>query len=157
MGKVIFPIVEKAYLGFSSRRYEGALRLSAQQGFVRNAPGWTAAGFDWGPLSGAQPTSMPQFNTVQSYLRSSWLTPLLLELVTLIARPLRPVETIFAVDGTGWSTRWYDRWQDNKEAPDSEKRQWVKLHLVVGVKTNIIVRAAVRRAITMTVLISGGW
>lgn len=35
------------------------------------------------------------------------------------------------------------RWQDGKEAPESERQQWVKLHLVVGVKTNMIARAAV--------------
>ena len=47
------------------------------------------------------------------------------------------------MDGTGWSTRWYKRWLDNKEAPDTEKQQWLKLHLVVGVESNIIARAAV--------------
>ena len=143
LGKVVFATVEKAYSGLSSRRHEGALRLSAQHGFVRNAPGWTSAGFDWEPLSGSQPIFIPQFNTVESYLRSSWLTPLLLELLTLVARPLRGIEDVFAVDGTGWSTRWYKRWLDNKEAPDTEKQQWLKLHLVVGVESNIIARAAV--------------
>ena len=77
LGKVVFATVEKAYSGLSSRRHEGALRLSAQHGFVRNAPGWTSAGFDWEPLSGSQPIFIPQFNTVESYLRSSWLTPLI--------------------------------------------------------------------------------
>ena len=76
-------------------------------------------------------------------MRCKWLTPLLLELVTLIASPLWEVEHVFAVDGTGWSTRWYDRWQDGKEAPESERQQWVKLHLVVGVKSNVIARAAI--------------
>ncbi len=143
LGKVVFATVEKAYSGLSSRRHEGALMLSAQHGFVRNAPVWTPAGFDWEPLSGSQPTSIPHFNTVESFLRSSWLTPLLLELLTLIARPLREIEDVFAVDGTGWSTRWYDRWLDNKEAPDTAKQQWLKLHLAVGVRSNKIARAAV--------------
>lgn len=143
LGKVFFVCVEKVYSGLSSRRHEGALRMSAQQGFVRNAPLWTPDGFDFGPVAGSTPTFIPQFNTVERYLRCKWLTPLLLESVTLTARPLREVEHVFAVDGTGWSTRWYDRWLDGKEAPESERQQWVKLHLVVGVKSNIIARAAI--------------
>ena len=143
LGKVLFACVEKVYSGLSSRRHEGVLRLSAQQGFFRNAPLWTPGGFDFGPVAGSNPTSIPQFNTVERYLRCKWLTPLLLEFVTLTARPLRGVENVFAVDGTGWSTRWYDRWLDGKEAPESERQQWVKLHLVVGVKSNIIARAAI--------------
>ena len=143
LGKVVFATVEKVYSGLSSRRHEGDLKLSAQQGFVRNAPLWTPSGFDFGPVAGSSPTFIPQFNTVESYLRCSWLTALLLELVTLIARPLREVEHVFAIDGTGWGTRWYDRWFDAKEAPESERQQLVKLHLVVGVKSNIIARAAI--------------
>lgn len=143
LGKVVFTTVEKVYSGLSSRRHEGVLRLSAQQGFVRNAPLWTPSGFDFGPVAGPTPTFIPQFNTVERYLRCKWLTPLLLELVTLTARPLREVEHVFAIDGTGWSTRWYDRWLDGKETPESDRQQWVKLHLVVGVKTNVIARAAI--------------
>ena len=45
--------------------------------------------------------------------------------------------------GTGWSTRWYDRWIDHRLASESDRQQWVKLHLVVGVKTNMIARAAI--------------
>lgn len=115
LGMVVFSTVEKVYSGLSSRRHEGALVQSAQHGFVRNAPLWTPDGFDFSPLAGTAPTSIPQFNTVERYFRCQWLTPLLLELVTLTARPLRDVEHIFAIDGTGWSTRWYGRWQDGKE------------------------------------------
>ena len=143
LGKIVFAVVEKVYSGLSSRRHEGALRLAAQEGFVRNAPLWTLDGFDFAPLAGSTPTFIPQFNTVDRYLRCQWLTPLLLELVTLTARPLREVEHVFAVDGTGWSTRWYGRWLDGKETPESERHQWVKLHIVTGVKSNIIARAAV--------------
>ena len=143
LGKVVFAVVEKVCSGLSSRRHEGVLRLAAQQGFVRNAPVWTPDGFDFAPLAGSTPTFIPQFNTVDRYLRCQWLTPLLLELVTLTARPLREIEHVFAVDGTGWSTRWYGRWLDGKETPESERHQWVKLHIVTAINSNIIARAAV--------------
>ena len=143
LGKVIFSTVEKVYSGLSSRRHEGMLRLSAQHGFVRNAPLWTPDGFDYAPLAGSAPTFIPQFNTVERYLRCQWLTPLLLELVTLVARPLREIEHVFAIDGTGWSTRWYDRWQDVKDGPESEKQQWIKMHILSGVKTHMVARAAI--------------
>ena len=143
LGKVCFACVEKVYSGLSCRRHEGVLRQSAQHGFVRNAPIWTPDGYDFAPLASSSPIFIPQFNTVERYFRCQWLTPLLLGLVTLVARPLREVERVFAIDGTGWNTRWYDRWQDGKEASESERQQWVKMHLVVGVKTNIIARAAI--------------
>ena len=53
------------------------------------------------------------------------------------------MEQNFAVDGTGWSTRWYDRWLDHRLSEESDRQQWVKLHLVVGCKTNVVARAAV--------------
>ena len=89
-------------------------------------------GFDFDPLAGPVPTFIPQFNTVERYLRCQWLTPLLLELVTLIARPLGEIEHVFAIDGTGWSTRWYDRWQDVKDGPESERQQYVKMHILAA-------------------------
>ena len=135
LGHVVFAVVMKAYSGLSSRRLESLLGESVDFGYLRNVA--SGNGVDGGFVR------IPQFNTVCNFLRSEWLTPLLLELVTATALPLKGVEHVFSVDGTGWSTRWYDRWLDHRLATESDRQQWVKLHLVVGVKSNTIARAAI--------------
>ena len=97
------------------------------------------------------------------YLKADWLTPILLELVSVVAGPLREVDTIFAIDGTGLSTRNYERWLDFRlsnrplggSGPDVDaddeppvkvermRHDWVKLHAIAGVSTHVIVRAAI--------------
>ena len=135
LGHVVFAVVMKAYSGLSSRRLESPLGESVDFGYLRNVA--SGNGVDGGFVR------IPQFNTVCNFLRSEWLTPLLLELVTATALPLKGVEHVFAVDGTGCSTRWYDRWLDHRLAKESDRQEWVKWHLVVGVKTNMIARAAI--------------
>ena len=135
LGHVVFAVVLKVYSGLSSRRLESPLGESVDFGYLRNVA--SGNGVDGGFVR------IPQFNTVCNFLRSEWLTPLLLELVTATALPLKGVEHVFAVDGTGCSTRWYDRWLDHRLAKESDRQEWVKWHLVVGVKTNMIARAAI--------------
>ena len=142
LGHAVFSVILKVYSGMASRRLESLLREVAEWGYLRNVPPCRAVdGADPIPASGT--VRIPQFNTVSHFLRADWLTPLLLELVTITARPLRGVEHEFAVDGTGWSTRWYDRWLDKRLAAESDRQQWVKLHLVVGTETNVVARAAI--------------
>ena len=145
LGHVVFATVLKAYSGLSTRRNESLLAESVEHGYLRNVRlfSFGGDGVDAVPVSASETVRIPQFNTVAHFLRSDWLTPLLLELVTVTACPLRGLEHEFAVDGTGWSTRWYDRWLDYRLAAESDRQQWVKLHLVVGVKSNVIARAAI--------------
>ena len=125
LGKVVFSVVHMAYSGLSSRRHESLLKGTVVEGHFRNAPRFNAEGsVDVGNVTVSDPVRIPQFNTVCSYLRYEWLTPLLLELVTMTALPLRHLERTFAVDGTGWSTRWYERWLDQRLAEESDRQQW---------------------------------
>jgi transposase len=82
--------------------------------------------------------SDPHFNSVLHYLRDPKMTPALRSLVELSAVPLKGVETDFAVDSTGFSTCRYVRWYDHKWGRESTKREWVKLHAMTGVRTNIV-------------------
>jgi transposase len=66
------------------------------------------------------------------------LTPYLYELIALSAAPLRAVEEDFAVDSSGFSTGQFMRWLDVKYGEKEDRRQWLKLHLTCGVKTNIV-------------------
>jgi DDE family transposase len=81
---------------------------------------------------------LPHYNSVFNYLESEALTPYLNELITLSAAPLKSIESDFAVDSSGFSTGQFMRWLDVKYGTKEDRRQWLKLHLMVGVKTNIV-------------------
>jgi len=57
---------------------------------------------------------MPSYNSVFRYLEAEALTPYLYELITLSARPLKSIESDFAVDSSGFSTGQFMRWFDVK-------------------------------------------
>ena len=136
LGIMVFCMVHKAYFGFSARRLESHLNIAAQLGYLRSP-------LPHGGDGRSSTCHIPRFNTILEYLRASWMTPILLELVTLSAAPVRGIETGFAVDGTGWSVRLYERWLDHRLESESTRHGWVKLHIVSGVSTNVVARAVV--------------
>ena len=156
LGHAVFATVWKTYLGFAGRRLRSPLEEVVQQGYLRDIPARVVH------LGGAA-NSYPKPSTVGDYMKADWLTPLLLELVSVVAGPLREVDTVFAIDGTGLSTRNYERWLDvrpgnrppdgdgpgvdteDEDRVNAERRRngWVKLHAVAGVETHVIVRAAI--------------
>ena len=144
LGHVVYAVVLKGYHRCPTRPIESYLREAVELGYLRNAPMDPSMEVNGsGDAGNLEPVRIPSYNGVGYFERSQWLTPLLLELVTLTARPLRGVEREFAIDGTGWSTRWYDRWLDHRLSEESDRQQWVKLHLVVGCNTNVVARAAI--------------
>jgi transposase len=66
------------------------------------------------------------------------LTPLLRELILQSSLPLKSVETDLAVDSSGFTTSRFVRWFDVKYGKEQAEREWVKCHLMCGVKTNIV-------------------
>jgi hypothetical protein len=42
------------------------------------------------------------------------------------------------VDSSGFSTGQFMRWLDVKYGEKEDRRQWLKLHLMIGVKTNVV-------------------
>jgi hypothetical protein len=62
----------------------------------------------------------------------------LYELIATSALPLKSVELDFAVDSSGFSTGQFTRWLDVKYGKEEDRRQWIKVHLMCGVKTNIV-------------------
>jgi transposase len=75
---------------------------------------------------------------VTAFHENAELTPILKLLITESARPLRAVETEFAVDSTGFSSSRFERWFDHKYGVTRQRCVWVKAHLACGVKTNVI-------------------
>jgi transposase len=117
LSDIIFSSIFKVYSTVSGRRFSTDLREAKQRGYL---------------------SRLPHYNSVFRYLESEALTPYLYELITLSAAPLKSVETDFAVDSSGFSTGQFMRWFDVKYGEKEDRRMWLKLHLMCGVKTNIV-------------------
>ena len=60
------------------------------------------------------------------------------EVIALSAAQLKSIESDFAVDSSGFSTGQFVRWLDVKNSTKEDRRHWLKLHLMVGTKTNVV-------------------
>lgn len=66
------------------------------------------------------------------------LTPYLKQLIIESSLPLKGVELDFAVDSSGFATGQFSRWFDAKYGQEKQQHDWLKVHLMCGVKTNIV-------------------
>lgn len=117
LADIIFASTFKIYSTVSGRRFQSDLQEAKRRGFL---------------------SKMPSYNSVFRYLESEALTPYLYELIVASAMPLKSVETDFAVDSSGFSTGQFMRWLDVKYGKEEDRRMWIKVHLMCGVKTNIV-------------------
>jgi transposase len=127
----LFITVYKVYEGLSSRRFMSDVAEAKRRGYL---------------------STIPNFCLMSRCLESEDLTPILKQLIVESSLPLKSVEYDFAVDSSGFSTGVYQRWFDAKwkngspygtnygKDRNGEVRQqdWVKVHLMCGVKTNIV-------------------
>jgi transposase len=117
LSDAIFSAAYKVYSTVSSRRFMTDLREAQAKGFI---------------------SKTPHFNSISNYLEKPELTPILREMITQSSLPLRSVETDFAVDSSGFTTCRFVRWFDVKYGQEKVKQDWVKCHIMCGVKTNIV-------------------
>ena len=114
---MIFSATFKVYSTVSARRFMCDLRAAQEKGFIAKAP---------------------HYNSIFNYLENPELTPVLKTLITQSSLPLQSVETDFAADSSGFMTSRFTRWFDHKYGVEKAKADWVKCHLMCGVKTNIV-------------------
>jgi hypothetical protein len=113
----IFAMAYKVYCGLSSRRFSTDLNEAHEKGFLSK------------PIPGVK---------VTAFFENPYFTPILKELIGHSARPLRVVETDFAIDSSGFGTSRYERWYDQKYGVTRNRCVWVKAHIACGVKTNVV-------------------
>jgi transposase len=65
-------------------------------------------------------------------------------LITESALPLKVVEVDFAADSSGFTTSRFIRWVDHKYGVVRQQHEWVKVHLMVGVKANVVTAVEIR-------------
>ncbi|MCW6159683.1 MAG: transposase [Candidatus Micrarchaeales archaeon] len=112
----LFCAIQKVYSQLSSRR---------AYSLYKNAEGKT------------QISRAPNYNVINYLLNDPEITPLLKKLLEITAMPLKSVETQFAIDSTGFRTTKFGEYCHNKY-PNTKSHHWLKAHLCVGTKTNIV-------------------
>jgi len=117
LADVVFGLVFKSYTTMSGRRFMSDIREAAVKELVSKSA---------------------SFASHARYLENPELTPLLKALIEQSASPLKAAETDFAVDSSGFSTSTYARWFDHKWGKERSHQNWVKTHLMCGVKTHVV-------------------
>ena len=113
----VFAVCFKVYSTFSGRRFMSDLRRAQELGYIDRTP---------------------HFNSIFNALDNAELTPVLHAMIRETSLPLKTVEQDFAGDSSGFCTSRFVRWFDVKYNAFRQQHEWVKCHLMCGVKTNIV-------------------
>ena len=116
-----FCSIQKVYSQLSSRRAQSLYRNARDREQIGKAP---------------------SYNTVNIFLNREDITPMLHRMLTLSALPLKSVESSFSPDSSGFSTTKFGEYCRQKHR-DRKYHKWVKAHILVGSKTNIIASAVI--------------
>lgn len=115
--ETLFCAIQKVYSQLSSRRAHSLYKRAEVDEKIGHAP---------------------HFNAISKLLNREESTSILHKLITISAQPLKAVETDFAVDSSGFRTTTFGEYAEKKYALHRSHR-WVKAHICIGVKTNVIV------------------
>ena len=133
---ILFACVLKVARKLSARELTSELELSYELGLISSVPRWP---------------------TVLKYLRDPDMHEFFRAFVTISSLPCRQLETTFCADASGLTTKSYRSWHGQKYGGDSEEaevntrggmRDWVKAHILIGTRTQVIVAADVTDADT---------
>ena len=116
---MIFACTYKVYSTFSGRRFNTDLSEAKEKRFI---------------------SSIPSHVSLSRYFANEMLTPYLKMMIEESSLPLAEIEKRFAIDASGLSTTVGFTWLHAKftEPRLIDKKDWLKIHICTGVKTNII-------------------
>jgi transposase len=120
----IYCAIEKVYSQLSSRRACSLYSKAKERGDI---------------------VKSPRYNVINILLNREDITPILHELLAVSAMPLRSIETTFAADSSGFSTSQFGQYAIEKYGGEIKKHRWVKAHILVGTKTNVIASARITK------------
>lgn len=123
VSEALFSATYKVYSGVSARRFMTDMRDAQASGLVSRA---------W------------HFNSVLKVIEDASITPTLHRLIAASSAPLASVESAFAVDSTGYGTEcFYRHYSAKYGGHDQYSRDYLKLHALIGTKTNVVAAARV--------------
>jgi transposase len=125
MKDMCFCLSLKTYTKLSSRRLNTDLEKTKYEEFINKTP---------------------HFTTLMNWLEKEEMTQLLLELIKLSALPIKPIESQYAIDSSGFSSSQFGRWFNYKYNEEKICRNWVKAHIMIGTKTNIVTSVELTKA-----------
>jgi len=117
LADVVFCAAFRVYSTVSARRCMSDLEDAHARGYI---------------------SKVPHYNSIFNYAEMPDLTPILQGLVVESSLPLKAIETDFAVDSSGFGKSEIVRWQNARYGRGQDKHGWIKVHLMVGVKTNVV-------------------
>jgi hypothetical protein len=112
-----FACALKVYTTISGRRASTDMREAREKGHLSRSPHYSA---------------------VYRYLEDPAMTKVLTGLIVESAKPLRVVETDFAVDSSGFTSSRFIRWFDHKYGVVKQEYDWVKVSVCTGKTTNVV-------------------
>lgn len=113
---MFFACALKVYTQFSLRRFMSDLRIAKDKGCIQ---------------------STPSFASVGHFMQRQDIERVITQLIYMASMPLRNVESQFAMDSSGFRTTRFTEYCKEKHKIIKYHR-WLKAHIVVGVKTNVI-------------------
>lgn len=119
---MFFSLGLKLYSNYSGRKVISDLKLANGAGFISRTP---------------------HFNTIKDFLNSEGTYDLLSKMLTISAMPLGKLENQYSIDSSGFGSYEYERWQRIKWDKAKDKRNYLKGHVMVGTKTNVIVECEI--------------
>ncbi len=114
---MLFISVMKTYIGFSLRKFKFDMNIAKQMGLI---------------------DKVPCYSTPSNFMNKPEIKPVLERLIMISSLPFVGIEKDFAADSSGFTSSKYDRWFDYKWGKKKQKKNWLKAHLISGVKTNIV-------------------
>lgn len=123
LADMVYSLIFKVYSTLSTRRFMSDLREASERGHIGK---------------------VPHYNSIIGYLEKPELTALLRELIIETSKPLKAVETDFACDSSGFTTSRFHRWFDHKYGKQRQEHDWVKVHIMCGVKTNVVTAVEIK-------------
>jgi hypothetical protein len=112
-----FAAVSNVYSTVSARRFMCDLEEAHQKGYI---------------------SKVPHFNAISTALEDETITPILRAMIVRACLPLKAIEVDFAADSSGFGTSRFVRWFDEKYGKPRQKAHWVKVHVMTGVRTNVV-------------------
>ena len=124
---IIKSLCIKSYHSLSSWRLESELRIARAMGIIN---------------------IVHKKSTLNKYAQDKIVTKYLHQIYRIIAEPLASVEAYFAADATGISNAYGNiHWRKIRHTKEEKKsiKEYTKLHIISGIKTNVICTAKITR------------
>lgn len=112
----LFCAIQKVYSQLSSRRSESLFEFAESRDQISHKP---------------------HFNVMSKVFNREEISPILENIHSITAQPLKSIETKFATDSSGFGTRNFMQYAEQNYNLKREHGR-LKAHITVGVKTNVI-------------------